>query len=213
MDLITRGHDAEVVVHVCAEALGGEGECHLQDGPAIPLESARRMACDAGIVRLVEDPDGLPLDVGPKTRSIPPALKRALKARDGGCRFPGCDSTRHVAGHHIEHWAKGGKTALTNLIQLCPHHHRAVHEAGFTVQPDDRGTFWFHRPDGQPIVQTPLCNAVHGDPAAILRNRHHQRGIHIDADTAVPRWDGLPMDDAMAVDGILQDSGKLDDCA
>jgi len=122
MDLITRAQDTEVVVHASAEALrddAGEGDCQLQDGPTLPPETARRLACDAGIVRLVENAEGLPLDVGRKTRSIPPALKRALKARDGGCSFPGCDSTRHVEGHRVQHWAHGGKTSLCNLTQLC----------------------------------------------------------------------------------------------
>ena len=87
---------------------------------ASPLapETARRLACDASIVRLIER-DGRPLSVGRKTRSIPPALQRALHARDGGCRFPGCGSRRFVDAHHIAHWAHGGATELANLVQLC----------------------------------------------------------------------------------------------
>jgi 5-methylcytosine-specific restriction endonuclease McrA len=74
--------------------------------------------------------DGNPLDVGRLTRSIPPALRRALNSRDRGCCFPGCDQTRYVDGHHIRHWAKGGATSLANLVSLCRFHHRQVHDGG-----------------------------------------------------------------------------------
>jgi hypothetical protein len=70
--------------------------CELDDGPALALDTARRLSCDATIVGLVEGADGEPLDIGRKMRSIPPAIARALRARDEGCRYPGCDRTsRH----------------------------------------------------------------------------------------------------------------------
>ncbi len=59
-----------------------------------------------------EHADGEPLSVGRKTRTIPPAIRRALKRRDGGCRFPGCTCTRFVDAHHIRHWADGGETSM-----------------------------------------------------------------------------------------------------
>lgn len=151
--------DTEVQVHVSAETLvdfDSDGCCHLHDGPNLAPHTARRLACDAGIVRIVEDTKGQPLDVGRKTRTISPALKRALSARDQGCRFPGCGATRHLHGHHIQHWADGGPTSLDNLVQLCPHHHRLVHEGGFELQArrePSSGTLTInvYRPDGRQI--------------------------------------------------------------
>ncbi|HEX4519924.1 MAG TPA: HNH endonuclease signature motif containing protein [Gaiellaceae bacterium] len=62
-------------------------------------------------------------------------LRRALKARDGCCRFPGCRNTRSLHSHHVQHWAHGGPTELENLILLCRRHHRLVHEGGWTLDP------------------------------------------------------------------------------
>src|SRR5829696_1983583 len=123
-------------------------------------------ACDAGIVPMA-DVRGRPLGVGRKTRSIPPALRRALAARDRGCRFPGCDRT-HVDAHHIHHWARGGTTDLRNLVQLCRHHHRLVHEGGFAVERRPGGAIVFRRPDGRPIAG---CPPLPGGSASFLRAR------------------------------------------
>ena len=111
----------QIVVHVDAETLrdGGAGRSELEDGPSLAVETVRRLACDASIVSVLENERGEPLDVGRKTRSIPPAIRRALNARDRGCRFPGCSNTRYVDAHHIHHWAHGGETKLSNLVQLC----------------------------------------------------------------------------------------------
>jgi hypothetical protein len=105
----------QVVLHVTAETLDSvqtaptpaEPLRHLHDGPHVTAETSRRIACDASIVRLVADEDGEPLSIGRKSRTIPPAIRRALRARDGGCRFPGCTHRSFLDGHHIEHWADG----------------------------------------------------------------------------------------------------------
>lgn len=163
------GDRFQVVVHVDAETLVGGGaaaaagtgagadageaaRCELDRGPALAPETVRRLACDASVVSVVER-DGSPLSVGRKTRSIPPAIGRALRARDGGCRFPGCDHHRHVDAHHVEHWAHGGQTALSNLVLLCRHHHRLVHEGGFAMTSTADGPV-FRRPDGRPLGTT-----------------------------------------------------------
>ena len=137
----------QVVVHIDqailseqqAAAEHGPHRCELEDGPALALDTARRLACDATIVGLVEGDDGEPLDIGRKTRSIPAAISRALKARDGGCRYPGCDRTRFTEGHHVKHWANGGETKLDNLITLCGFHHRLVHEGGYGLSAPTTG--------------------------------------------------------------------------
>jgi 5-methylcytosine-specific restriction endonuclease McrA len=64
------------------------------------------------VVRILENGDGEPLDVGRRTRTIPSALRRALKSRDQGCVFPGCTHKGYVDGHHIHHRAEGGETKL-----------------------------------------------------------------------------------------------------
>jgi Domain of unknown function (DUF222)/HNH endonuclease len=97
-------------------------------GPVI-ADTVRRIACDASVTRIALGADGEPLSVGRATRTIPPAMRRALVLRDGGCRYPGCDRPPEwTDGHHIEHWADGGETKLDNLVLLCRQHHRAVHE-------------------------------------------------------------------------------------
>jgi hypothetical protein len=128
------------------------GRCEIDDGPSIAAETARRIACDASVVTIVEDERGEPLDVGRKTRAIPPAVRRALASRDKGCRFPGCTHTRYVDGHHVRHWAEGGETKLSNLVTLCRFHHRAVHEGRLVVERLDDGAWRFSKPDGESLV-------------------------------------------------------------
>ena len=122
----------QVVVHVGAGHAGDS--CHLEDGPHVTAETSRRIACDSAIVAIREDENGEPLSIGRRSRTIPPSMRRALRARDKGCRFPGCTNTRFVDGHHIRHWADGGETSLDNLVLLCRHHHHLVHEGGFACE-------------------------------------------------------------------------------
>jgi hypothetical protein len=139
----------QVVVHVDESALrGGAGRAGL------PIESLKRIGCDASRLFLVEDEHGDPLSVGRKTRVVPQAIKRALWARDGGCRFPGCGRRRFVDAHHIEHWSTGGETSLANLMLLCSKHHTLVHEGGFRIEKDYRDRWFFRRPDGRAV---PAC--------------------------------------------------------
>jgi len=102
-------------------------------GPVV-AQTVRRLACDAAVTRVTLNADGQPLTVGRSARSIPPAMRRALVTRDGGCRFPGCDRPPEwTDGHHVKHWADGGETRLDNLVLLCRRHHRAVHEHGWRL--------------------------------------------------------------------------------
>src|SRR5262245_28951017 len=138
---------------------------------------------------MLETRDGEPLAVGRKTRTISPALRRALKRRDGGCRFPGCVNTRFVDGHHIVHWADGGETSLDNLVLLCRHHHTLLHEGGYGVVREGHD-FVFWRADGTIV---PRVNDVQlrGDLAELMA---WQREIGIDANTTIPNWDGCRPD-------------------
>jgi Domain of unknown function (DUF222)/HNH endonuclease len=196
------GDPCELVVHVDVDTLPADeiqARAEVADGPAISPETVRRLGCDAAVVRIVER-DGRPLSVGRRTRTIPPALRRALRSRDDGCRFPGCTHRRFLHAHHIRHWARGGATTLENLVQLCSYHHRLVHEGGFRVEPAGDRAPRFRRPDGQLIPATPSCARVRG-PA--LAHQHERCGLLVDDRTCMPRSAGDPLDYGIAVEGLL----------
>jgi hypothetical protein len=125
--------------------------CELDQSGTVNSELARRFVCDAGIARVVVDGPSEPLDVGRRTRTIPPSIRRALIVRDRHCQFPACDRpAAWCDGHHLRHWIDGGETKLANLILLCRRHHRLVHEGGFGVEVRD-GQVVFTRPDRSEI--------------------------------------------------------------
>lgn len=206
------GERHHIVVHVDAEVLAdpdSPGRSELEDGPGLAGESARRLACDASVVRLVEDADGMPLDVGRKTRSIPPAIHRALKARDRGCRFPGCTARHFVEGHHVQHWAHGGETSLQNLVQLCHFHHRLVHEGDYAVRVRGHQQFEFTRPDGRVIEAVPKNASAESFRDMDIETLNREHHLDIDAETCVSLWDGTRMNHALAVEVLLHRDGAL----
>ena len=158
----------QVVVHVDADGLDGDteaGQSALEDGIRVPAETSRRLGCDASTVVMSHARDGTVLDVGRKTRTIPPAIRRALTARDRRCRFPGCQAY-HCDAHHVRNWVDGGTTRLDNLLLVCRRHHRAVHEEGFTVELKNDGRARFFWPDGRPLPDAPPAPTWAGTPLA-----------------------------------------------
>ena len=145
------------------------------------------------------DEAGRLLEVGARTRTIPPALRRALQHRDRGCRFPGC-GVRFGQGHHVRHWAQGGPTTLGNLALLCRRHHRAVHEEGYQLERQPGGALLFRRPDGRPLPDVPAGPAVPADPPQALRAHHEAQGLRLHARTACPAWLGERLDLGWAID-------------
>jgi hypothetical protein len=146
------GERPHVVVTMDLAALEARsgGRASLDDVGAISSESARRLACDASVTRVITDARSIPLEVGRTTKVVPPALRRALAVRDGGCAFPGCERPPGWCdAHHVQHWADGGETGLSNLVLLCRPHHRVIHR-GFGVAIVD-GLPVFRRPDGTPL--------------------------------------------------------------
>jgi hypothetical protein len=123
---------------------------NVSAGTLFHPETIRRLACDGGLVTVLEDPQGNPLNVGRKTGAIPPSTRRALVSRDRCCQFPNCSHDRHVEGHHIVHWAHGGETRLDNLVLLCSPHHRTVHELGYRMRRTSDGVEFF-RPRTDPF--------------------------------------------------------------
>lgn len=194
---LSGGDRQQIVVHVDAETLkhSHAGRSELEQGPSTAAETARRLSCDASVVTIVENDQGEPLNVGRKTRIIPPAIRRALQSRDKGCRFPGCPFKRYVDGHHVKHRAHGGETKLSNLVTLCRFHHRLVHEGQVVIQTLDDGAFRFVRPDGG-TYDSPA--PATGDWIALVAE-NESADIHITASTALCRWTGEKLDCGFAV--------------
>lgn len=121
-------------------------------GPVTP-ETARRLACDSTVVRIITGPDGLPLDVGRAQRTATAAIRRAVEQRDGHCVFAGCDALPEWCDvHHVVHWAFGGPTSCDNGALLCERHHTSCHEGGFTVRRNPGTGRWHtYRPGGREI--------------------------------------------------------------
>ena len=180
--------------------------CELEGGPALALDTARRLACDATVVGIVEGEGGEPLDIGRKTRLIPIALARALRARDGGCRFPGCDRARFTEGHHVQHWADGGETKLSNLLSLCRFHHRLMHEGGFGLRRMDDGLYVFTRPDGTRVeangAQCFRGNISLASPALEDHLLEQDPALTITAATSRCGWRGESMDLSQAIEAM-----------
>jgi hypothetical protein len=127
-----------------------------------------------------------------------PALRRALEHRDKGCRFPGCGLPLGQ-GHHIQHWAHGGPTTLSNLAMLCRRHHRAVHEHGYRVERLADGELCFWRPNGEVLPDVPPPPGVPANPVEALRAQNDALGVRIDARTSMSSWDGDPLDVGHAI--------------
>jgi 5-methylcytosine-specific restriction endonuclease McrA len=196
------GERYQVVIHVDAAVLTdpeAPGQSELEEVGHVPAGTSRRLACDASRVVMRHDADGRPVEIGARTRTIPPALRRALCHRDRTCRFPGCE-VRVGQGHHVQHWAQGGPTTLSNLVLLCRRHHRAVHEEGYRVARGPDGALRFARPDGLPLPDVPPAPAVPADPIGSLESRHAADGLRLHARTACPAWLGERLDVGWAID-------------
>lgn len=125
----------------------GAPAADVEFGLPISAASVQRLACDCNVTRILLDSDSLVIEVGRSRRVISPAQEKALRVRDRTCRWPGCDRpASFTAGHHLVHWAKGGRTDLSNLVLLCHRHHWMVHEGGWQI---------VRRADGEYLVMPP----------------------------------------------------------
>jgi hypothetical protein len=204
------------VVHVDAPVLNGSGTgCEGTEaasplpghgllaelGIGVSAETSRRLTCDSDLVPMSHDGQGKVLDVGRKRRTVPPALRRALEYRDRGCRYPACEG-RYTDAHHVRHWANGGETKLDNLVLLCRHHHRAVHEGGVSIELCEGGEVTFRKPSGEEIPAVPVLPPAPADPVDALVRRHGRKGIYPDPWTPTPHWHGEIFDYSLAIDGL-----------
>ncbi len=130
------GARPHISVNTTIEGLKGElGEAASTLGSGMPISSktVQRLACDSTLHRVIKA-DSVVVDVGRATRTVSASQWRALKARHRTCAAPECDRPINMTSpHHIEFWARGGRSDLPNLLPLCYHHHRLVHEAGWQV--------------------------------------------------------------------------------
>ena len=210
------GDRYQVLVHLDQDVLAPDVQwaATLDDGTHVSAEGLRRICCDAGLVPTVtglasatagaagEASAESPLNIGRRTRSIPPAIRRALWIRDRGCRFPGCPHRRFLHGHHIQHWLHGGATRLDNLVLLCPRHHALVHEGGFAVETARDLGLVFRAPTGESIAPVPPGAVVEAASEDLLKSAQ-ARGISIDSSTNMSWWDGAEPDYDWAVGSLL----------
>lgn len=211
---------AALVVHVEARPRGIRAAARLADGPGLPQQVLKRLAC-ASRVRLVvhrrhRDGRRTPLDVGRSSRLVTDRQFRALLLREQGhCAHPGCTTRTNLEAHHVVHWLDGGPTDLDNLVLLCRRHHHQHHDGEVGIVALGGGRFRFERagrvlpvrPDpAQPAGREPAVDDVHRDVAS---------------GAATPHWDGSRLDPAWAVSGLAQHlprgsaepSGRRDDAA
>jgi Domain of unknown function (DUF222) len=199
------GERFQVMIHVDQDPLAPDGTlaATLNDGSRVSAETFRRIACDCGLVAVSGNAANTQqLNIGRRSRQIPPAIRRALSLRDRGCRFPGCTNTRFLHGHHLRHWLHGGETSLGNLVQLCTAHHHLVHEGGWSAHLDADGALAFTAPDGRALPPEPPREMV-DDAVAFLRERAADQGLELGAETNLPEWDGNVVNYDWAVGAMI----------
>jgi hypothetical protein len=120
--------------------LGGAPAAEMEFSLPISAKAVERLACDCSVTRVLLDSDSMVIDVGRAKRKISGPTYKALKVRDQGCVWPGCDRPASwTSGHHLVHWIHGGPTNLPNLALLCYRHHTMVHEGGWQISRSDDG--------------------------------------------------------------------------
>ncbi len=132
---------AEIIVHVDLETLQhglhAGGTCRTALGADLPVETVRRLACEAEILPVVLDGRSVPIDVGRSKRLATVHQRRALEAIHPTCAIPDCEVIfDHCNVHHVEYWENGGATNLNNMVPLCSRHHHAAHEGGWKLKLD-----------------------------------------------------------------------------
>jgi hypothetical protein len=208
----TLGSGYELVIITTQEQLerGPDGVGgFLPDGTPMPLHVARMLAADGARVDVVMGEDGELLDIGRRTRAIPPAIGRALWLRDGGCRVPGCGRRRHLHAHHIEGWADGGPTKLSNLVLVCSGHHRMLHEGRLAAEVRDQKILFIDQ-RGRAMPGVPPSAAT-GHDLEELEFFLQEAELHIDASTSLSRWDGtkVPIAEMLQWIFIAEQTGAL----
>jgi hypothetical protein len=193
----------ESVVHVDVEALVEDepGRAEIESGPRIVAETARRLLCDARLTVSLERA-GATLDVGRRRRTVPPAMRRAIRDRDQGtCRWPGCGNRKHLQVHHRLHWARHrGRTSKANALLVCLPHHRALHEGGWHADGAPDGVLTFVGPGGRRVPEH--AHAPPSTDPCHLARIHALHGPPIGPDTIGAAWGGESLDLNLAVTAL-----------
>jgi len=184
------------------------GPCSYLEGDRyLPLKVAKRLSCDSSLRLVTEDDEGNVLNIGRKSRIIPQAIKLAVQMRDGGCQFPSCWQTKWTDQHHIQHWADGGETSLSNLTTLCRFHHGLVHKGDFRIEiGENRELLFIESKHRLPMLPMPIQfpNAPgYQQTLSAWKQDEQASDIHITPETAVTRWLGDQVDYGQAVDGLF----------
>ena len=199
------GERYQVMIHVDQDVLGPDGTlaATLEDGTHISAETFRRIACDCGLLAQGGHDELSTLSIGRRSRSIPAAIRRALRLRDRGCRFPGCTYDRFLHGHHIQHWLHGGETSVDNLMQLCTRHHHLVHEGGWSIERNEAGEWKFVDPAGKAVRPSEASQAWTGKILTWLQEWADEHDLDLGPDANEPLWDGTRPDYDLAVAGLM----------
>lgn len=209
----------QVAVHIERERVAEEvlhtdhHQCSVECGAdhfSLSAANARRLCCDASVVIVLEKSLGDVLNVGRRTRTISPSIRRALQVRDGGCRFPGCCESRYLDAHHVQHWCDDGETKMNNLVLLYRHHLRLLHQEGYEIVRSGDGLYEFVTPDRRyqiaVVPQFDSANETVSETLAI-EQEHDYLGLVIDSRTAVTLWQGERMDYNMTVGAMMTAKG------
>jgi hypothetical protein len=121
-----------------AAATGGEAGVVVEAGPRVGPATLEAVICTGSVEVTALTQDGTPLNIGRRSRVVPPQLRRHILHRDGGvCTADGCTSRYRLQAHHITPWSQGGTTEADNLTTLCwYHHHVIIHGQGFAIDPN-----------------------------------------------------------------------------
>ena len=179
----------QVMVHADHDVLTADtdGRCELDDGPSLSPDTARRLACDQPIVGVLVDSLRRPVGVGTKVKDPPERLKRAVRARDRGCRFAGCGHRHFTQIHHVRWRSRKGEHTMENLVELCWHHHWLVHEGGWDLAIEPDGSLTVFKPDGSTLDPRPVV-PTNVDPTAMAPE------VPVEPATIGAIWYGDPLD-------------------
>jgi Domain of unknown function (DUF222) len=157
------GDRHQIVVHHDVDPDGTLGPGQLEYGSAIPDWMARYIGCDAKVLAATYAAGKL-IGLHPTDRRPNRAMRRYLARRDQGCAHPLCHQRRWLHAHHLVFWEHGGLTIASNLVLLCPFHHRSLHRGEFTIVGDpEAGTLRFLDRWGN-AIGPPDLDPPDGDP-------------------------------------------------
>jgi len=205
------GFDTTVVVHVGIDTLYGpdlpdpastsprperDEMAELEPtGVRLRRHIARWLACDAGLLTVIEDRDGNPLHLGKRKSSVPAAIRKAVMSRYRTCAWPGCTATA-VQMHHTHHRSAGGHDDVEGIVPECLEHHQLIHTHGIWITIDSNGTVHHWRTNGTEILPNPTADHPGAVNALDAPGKLTHRRLALGADPAEtarqPRWHGDP---------------------